>query len=626
MKRLLDKISSPDDLKKVRPEDLNRLAAEIRAYLLEVISVTGGHLSSNLGVVELTIALHYVFDSPYDKLVWDVGHQSYVHKILTGRKEALKTVRQYGGISGFTKRCESQHDVFDVGHSSTSISGALGYAVSRDIAKEDNSVVAIIGDGALTAGMALEALNNGSGLKSNFIVILNDNQMSISKNVGGLAQYLDTIRTGSVYQEIKNDVHKVLDKVPVVGKPITKVVKDVKEGIKQMLVPGMFFEEIGYTYLGPIDGHNIAQTIRVLKQARKIDGPVLVHLNTVKGKGYLHAERNPSKYHGIKPFETGSGESKVTSTPTHKTYGQILGDQLIDFVDRGEKVVAISAAMPSGTGLSEFSKKHPENFYDVGIAEQHAVTFAAGLGLNGIKPYIAIYSSFLQRAYDQVVHDICIQKVPAVFLLDRAGIVGEDGETHHGVFDLSFLNHMPNMTLMAPRDSQTYKAMLEYALTYNEGPIAIRYPKGEAPCMDVIGEAMTYGKSQKLIEGKKVAILSVGSMVETALSVAKILSKDKKNVTVVDAVFIKPIDTSMIDALVKKHKCLVVIEENTVIGGYGSEVLRYMATKGYKNQVILIGIEDEFVTHGSRGRLLKEIGLDSESVVNHLLEKVAIWQ
>lgn len=624
MKKLLDRVNDPSDLKRIRQEDLNRLAAEIRSYLIDVVSETGGHLSSNLGVVELTIALHYVFDSPYDKLVWDVGHQSYVHKILTGRKEALKTVRQYEGLSGFNKRKESEHDCFDVGHSSTSISGALGYAVGRDIAKEGNSVVAVIGDGALTAGMAYEALNNASRLKSNFIVILNDNQMSIAKNVGGIAQYLDKIRTGSIYNEIKSDVHRVLDKVPYVGQPISRAVKDIKDGIKQMLVPGMFFEEMGYTYLGPIDGHSIAQTITVLKQARKIDGPVLVHLNTVKGKGYHHAEKNPTEFHGVKPFESESGKARKSSGSKKRSYGDILGDKLCAYADAGESIVGITAAMPSGTGLTGFARKHPKQFFDVGIAEQHAVTFSAGLALQGIKPYVAIYSSFLQRAYDQLLHDVCIQNAPAVFLLDRAGVVGEDGETHHGVYDLSYLNHMPNMSVMAPRDGLMLEKMMDYSLTYSEGPLAIRYPKGPAEVLEVNDNApLEHGRSQILSVGKDIAIVAVGSMVTAAMQAADLMCSEGCEVTVVDAVFIKPVDRDRIISLAETHKIVAVLEENALIGGYGSEVLRVTAECECDSKVLQYGIEDIFIQHGPRQQLLEDCGLTAEKISEDLLKKAS---
>ncbi|MDF1617010.1 1-deoxy-D-xylulose-5-phosphate synthase [Petrocella sp. FN5] len=616
MFKILDKIHSPKALKSLDMNDLNRLSHEVRKYLVDVISVTGGHLSSNLGVVELTIGLHYVFNSPTDKLIWDVGHQSYVHKILTGRKEALKTVRQYQGLSGFPKRNESEHDCFDVGHSSTSISAAIGYAVARDMRKEDHSVVAIIGDGALTGGMAYEALNNGAQMKKNFIVILNDNQMSIGKNVGGMAEYLDTIRTGHVYKEIKHDVHKVLDHIPVIGKSLTKGVREIKDAFKQVFIPGMFFEEMGYTYLGPIDGHALPQIIKVLNQARRIEGPVLIHINTIKGKGYHHAEINPSKFHGTKPFITKNGEALVKKeVNTKKSYGELMGDKLIQYVKEGHKVAGITAAMPDGTGMTHFMKTCPKAFFDVGIAEQHGVTFAAGLGLSGIKPFVAIYSTFLQRAYDQVLHDVCIQKIPVVFMLDRAGLVGEDGETHQGVFDLSYLNHMPNMTVMAPMDSETFKDMMDFALTYMEGPIAIRYPKGEAPYYEYDKSPIAYGKSEVLEMGKEIAILAVGSMVDEAIKASAMV---ETAVTVVDARFVKPIDYDQIDRLANTHKHLLVAEENTMIGGYGSEVLRYVHRKGYDIKVEIMGIKDDFIEHGSRNKLMEVLGLTANHIAAYI--------
>lgn len=621
MNRYLDKIQEPYDIKKLNETQLNQLCAEIRSYLIEVVSETGGHLSSNLGVVELTVALHYVFNSPYDQIVWDVGHQSYVHKILTGRRDAMKTIRQYGGLSGFNKRHESEHDTFDVGHSSTSISAALGFASAREMNKEGNAVIAVIGDGALTAGMAYEALNNGSALKSNFIVLLNDNQMSIAPNVGGMALYLDKIRTGNIYNELKSDVHKVLDNVPVVGKGITRAVRDVKDGIKQMFIPGMFFEEMGYKYLGPVDGHDMHQVVTVLRQAKKIDGPVLIHMKTVKGKGYHHAELDPSKFHGVKPFVTTNGQCKTVNEKKRRSYGEILGDKLSDYVKEGHKIAAISAAMPAGTGLNKFAHNHPKNFFDVGIAEQHAVTFAAGMGLQGVKPFVAIYSSFLQRAYDQVLHDVCIQKVPVVFLLDRAGLVGEDGETHQGVFDLSYLSHMPNMTIMAPRDEAAFDKMLDYARTYDRGPIAIRYPKGPAPHLDMNRDReIIHGRGTILKEGGTVALLAIGAMVETAM--ATLDEPDMADITVADGVFIKPIDYRLIDHLAESHKAIVVVEENSRIGGYGSAVLDYVNSKGLETKVHILGIGDAFVPHGSRARLLKDTGLCSCGIADYIREKV----
>ena len=616
MSGLLDSINEPYDIKQYNEKQLEQLCGEIRDYLIEVVTETGGHLSSNLGVVELTVAMHYVFNSPYDQFVWDVGHQSYVHKILTGRREAMKTIRQYGGLSGFNKRHESPHDTFDVGHSSTSISAALGFAAARDLQKEGNSVIAVIGDGALTAGMAYEALNNASDLNTNLIVILNDNQMSIAPNVGGMAKYLDKIRTGTAYNALKDDVHKVLDKVPVLGKGITKAMRDVRDGLKQIFIPGMFFEEMGYTYLGPVDGHNMHEVIVALRQAKRIKGPVLIHMNTIKGKGYHHAELDPSKYHGIRPNGTGA-RPNMAKRPS---YGELMSRSLMTFKKRGENIVAISAAMPDGTGLKNFAKKYPESFFDVGIAEQHAVTFAAGIGLKGIKPFVAIYSSFLQRAYDQVLHDVCIQKVPVVFLLDRAGIVGEDGETHQGVFDYAYLNHMPGMTIMAPRDGAMMNQMMAFALEYNRGPIAIRYPKGPSANLEnTEAKEVLHGKGSVLKQGVGTALLAVGSMVETALAVAE---EDKfSHLSVADGIFIKPLDYQLVKCLAAGHDHLVVIEEGCRIGGYGSAVTQYVAENDLDVKVHVIGIEDRFIPHGTREQLLEDVGLTKDKIMDYLERK-----
>ncbi len=624
MGKLLDGVQSPYDIKNMNERQLNALCEEIRRYLIETVTETGGHLSSNLGVVELTVAMHYVFNSPYDQFVFDVGHQSYIHKILTGRKDAMKTIRQYGGISGFNKRHESEHDTFDVGHSSTSISAALGFAVARDLHKEGNAVLAVIGDGAMTAGMAFEALNNGANLKSNFIVILNDNQMSISPNVGGLAKYFDKIRTGTTYKNLKDDVHKVLDKIPLVGVGITKAVRDVRDGIKQIFIPGMFFEEMGYKYLGPIDGHDLHEVVTVLRQARKIDGPVLIHLNTVKGKGYHKAEKDPSKYHGIKPTVKANDLCHCAKDGLQipaQSYGEIMCQQLISYKKAGDDLTAITAAMPSGTGLTPFAKRYPVAFQDVGIAEQHAVTFAAGLGLKGVKPYVAIYSSFMQRAYDQVLHDVCIQKVPVVFLMDRAGIVGEDGETHQGVFDYAFMNHLPNMTIAAPRDGKMMVRLMDFAREYARGPIAIRYPKGSAPCLgDMPDREVLHGRGSILHQGMDIALLAVGSMVETALKVRH--TEGYGHITVADGVFIKPFDYNLVRQLAEEHNTLIVLEEGCRIGGYGSVITQYISDEGLDVDVRVLGIEDQFIPHGTRAELLELVGLSKERIITYIEEKV----
>ncbi len=625
MGKLLDQIKDPKDIKELDLVQLNTLSKEIRKYLVEVVSQSGGHLSSNLGVVELTIALHYCFNSPVDKIIWDVGHQSYVHKILTGRKEGLKTIRKLDGISGFPKRDESIHDAYDTGHSSTSISAALGFAKARDLSKGDNYVVSIIGDGALTGGLAFEALNNVASLDSNFIVILNDNQMSISENVGGISLYLDSIRTATLYNEVKEDVQKVLRKIPRYGEGFISAVRDVKDSIKQLFIPGMFFEEMGFTYLGPVDGHNIKQVMTVLNQAKKLHGPTLVHINTVKGKGYKYAEAFPTKFHGTKPFEKQSGHVKGCSEG--KSYSQVFGDQLVDMAKNNENIVAITAAMPEGTGLHEFSKKYPNRFFDVGIAEQHAVTFAGGLAVSGLKPYVAIYSSFLQRAYDPILHDICIQKLPVVFCVDRSGIVGEDGDTHQGIFDSSFLSHMPNMTIMAPKDGVELECMLKFTENYMDGPISIKYPRGgdsrdSSPSQDVL----IYGKSEKILEGKDIAIISVGTMYEQAYQVALKLQELGIQPTLMNARFIKPIDESLLKELAEQHSYIVVIEENVVSGGYGSEVSRLMSSYDKRPRMLLCGIENTFVRHGTRKQLFDECGLSEEKILAKIVAFCGLTQ
>ncbi len=615
---ILERINEPRDLKTLSLEELNILKEEIRHYLIEVVEENGGHLASNLGVVELTIALHYVFNSPVDSIIFDVGHQSYTHKILTGRREAMRTLRKKDGISGFNKRSESVHDAFGVGHSSTSISAALGFYYAKQMKGELGHVVSVIGDGAMTAGLAFEGLNNSGHLDKNFIVILNDNQMSIGQNVGGMSRYLNKIRTAKNYQDAKKDLKKAFDKVPVVGAPMKKVTKDLKDALKQVVVAGMMFEEMGYTYLGPIDGHNIKHIVTALKQAKRINGPVLVHLRTKKGKGHSLAESNPMKYHGVK---AGLRRMVNPSYPpadktSARTYGDILAKKLTDYKRSGSNIAAISAAMPHGTGLYDFGKKFQNSFFDVGIAEQHAVTFAAGLALNDVKPFVAIYSTFLQRAYDQILHDVCIQKAPVVFLLDRSGVVGEDGATHNGVYDISYLNHMPNMKILAPRDGAMFASMLDYAKDFNRGPIAIRYPKGEALELGYGVKDSLCGCGQFLKQGKKIAILAVGSMVELALQIAK--SDDVGDITVADAVFVKPIDYCLINRLADGHEHLIIIEENSIIGGYASSVMSYLNTTAYDIKVHPFGIPDKFLKHGSRSEVLNEIGLNVANLSKYI--------
>lgn len=620
MSKLLDSVHSPRDVKNLDMDQLNQLAKELREYLISVISDTGGHLSSNLGVVELTIALHYCFKSPYDKLIWDVGHQTYIHKILTGRKEDIKTIRKYKGLSGFPKRSESIHDVFETGHSTTSLSAALGFAKAREILKENNYVVPIIGDGSMTGGMAFEAMNNASRLHSNFIVILNDNQMSISENVGGLSSYLDSIRTGSVYKEMKEEVEKKLIKIPRIGKDVVKVIRDVKSSIKQLFIPGMLFEELGFTYLGPINGHNIPALIRTLNQAKRMNEPVLIHINTTKGKGFKPAELNPTKFHGTKPFHIESGKFKKKSCS--ESYSQVFGNKLVEMAKTNGQLVAISAAMPEGTGLSAYAKKYPNRFFDVGIAEQHAVTFAAGLASSGIRPVVALYSSFLQRAYDQIVHDVCMQKLPVIFAIDRAGLVGEDGETHQGVFDVSFLNHIPNMTILAPKHGVELEAMLDYATTY-DGPIAIRYPKGNASCnLELTQEPIVLGKSEWIRKGESVALISVGTMAETTVNVAKRLDQMGIHASVINARFIKPMDEQMIEEVANTHSMMIIIEENVLTGGYGSRVLQHVSDLEIGTRIVNIGIDDVFIEHGTREQQLKMCKLDEDGLYERILPHV----
>jgi 1-deoxy-D-xylulose-5-phosphate synthase len=617
---ILDKINSPKDIKNLEINDLNRLAKELRKYLISVVSETGGHLSSNLGVVELTLALHYCFNSPYDKLIWDVGHQTYIHKIITGRKEELKTIRQFKGLSGFPKRIESEHDVFETGHSTTSISAALGFVKAREILKQNNYVVPIIGDGSMTGGMAFEALNNAGRLNSNFILILNDNQMSISKNVGGLSSYLDTIRTDTVYKEMKEEVEKALTRIPKIGKDVVKVVRDVKSSIKQLVIPGMLFEELGFTYLGPVDGHNITALIKTLNKAKRLDEPVIIHIKTTKGKGFKPAEINPTKYHGAKPFYIEDGKYKNISS--EDTYSKVFGNTLVNIASKNDKLVTITAAMPEGTGLDNFSKKYPDRFFDVGIAEQHAVTFAAGLASSGLKPVVALYSSFLQRAYDQVLHDVCMQNLPVVFAIDRAGLVGADGETHQGVFDISFLNHMPNMTIVAPKNKKELESMLEYVVDFNS-PIAIRYPKGKASCeLEEFNDDIVYGKSEIIKKGEKIAILSVGTLAKTAYNTAIKLQEKGINCSVINTRFIKPIDIEMIEEIASSHEYIFVIEENVISGGYGSNVTRLVSEINGKSKVVCIGIKDEFIEHGSREQLIQLCQLDEQGIYNSIISTI----
>lgn len=604
-------INSPDDIKELNNDELSFLADEIRTFLINKVSKTGGHLASNLGVVELTLAIHKIFQTDLDQVVWDVGHQSYVHKIITGRKEEFDTLRKLGGLAGFPKTSESRHDSFNTGHSSTSISAALGIARARDLMKEKYSVIAVIGDGAMTGGMAYEALNDAARYTSNFIVILNDNEMSIAQNVGGMSRYLSKLRTDPFYTKTKEDIENFLDRMPKFSKKARRVISKLKGTVKYIFTPGIFFEQLGYKYYGPVDGHNIDEISKALIAAKKIKGPVLVHINTQKGKGYSFAEESPDRFHGIAPFEVETGETYGSSVPD---YSEVFGDTLCTLAASDERIVAISAAMAKGTGLFRFSTELQSRFFDVGIAEQHAVTSAAGMAVKGLIPVVAIYSSFLQRAYDQIIHDVAAQKLHVVFAVDRAGIVGEDGETHQGVFDLSYLSHIPNLTVMAPADYYELRQMLDYSINGQKGPIAIRYPRGRGK--EWLGERVPLeaGKSAVVRNGEKVCVLAVGSFVETALQASEILLKSNINIQVVSARFIKPIDEELVLKIADEFDYIITLEDNTRSGGYGSKVLEFMNGRGINKKITIIGLPDEFIPHGPRSELLKKLGLDAETI------------
>lgn len=614
---MLERIQKENDIKQLNEEELVVLADEIRQFLIEKVSKTGGHLASNLGVVELTMAMHLVFDLPKDKIIWDVGHQSYAHKILTGRRDGFDTLRTYGGMSGFPKRKESPCDAFDTGHSSTSISAGLGYVEARDMQDEDYHVISVIGDGSLTGGMAYEALNNASHLKKNFIIVLNDNHMSISENVGGMSKYLARIRTGDFYNGLKKSVTNVLHQVPGIGDSMIEKIRRTKSSIKQLVVPGMFFEDMGITYLGPIQGHDIHGLCDAFREATKINGPVLLHVLTKKGKGYEPAENEPSKFHGVAPFDIATGE--VLATKEKDTYTDVFGKVMCDEASRNEKIAAITAAMADGTGLAKFRKLYPKQFFDVGIAEAHAVTFAAGLAAGGVKPVFAVYSSFLQRAYDQIIHDVALQNLPVVFAIDRAGLVGSDGETHQGVFDLSFLSHIPNMTVMAPKHKWELADMVRFALQF-EGPIAVRYPRGTAyDGFEEYREPIVYGKSEMIYEEKEIALLSVGHMFEETVKVYENLKNEGYSCSLVNARFVKPVDGEMIERLAKNHKLIAVIEENVQTGGFGEHVLEYASRNQLDVRVIPMALPDYYVEHGNVNVLRKETMTDSQSLTQRVV-------
>ncbi len=614
---LLEQINQVNDIKKLDKSEWEPLAQEIRDFLIEKISVSGGHLASNLGVVELTMAMHLAFDFPEDQVVWDVGHQSYTHKLLTGRRAGFEDLRKYGGMSGFPKRKESDCDCFDTGHSSTSISAGIGLVKARDLLGEDRSVISVIGDGALTGGMAFEALNNASQLKSNFIIVLNDNQMSIAENVGGISQYLNGIRTAEGYNHFKEGLQNTLEKIPVYGEGLVRQLKKTKSGLKQLVIPGMYFENMGITYLGPVDGHNIEQLIRTFHDAKRIRHAVLIHVCTQKGKGYAPAERHPSRFHGAEPFIIDTGLPKHKRTKAN--YTDIFSTVMRKIGDRDDKVVAITAAMPDGTGLKRFRNMFPDRFFDVGIAEQHAVTFAAGLAAGGMKPVVAVYSSFLQRAYDQILHDVCIQNLHVVFAIDRAGLVGSDGETHQGIFDLSYLSSIPNMTIMAPKNKWELSDMLKFALDY-DGPIALRYPRGEAyDGLQEFRAPVVCGKSEAVYEESDIALVAVGSMVKTAEQVRMILKDTGYSCTLINARFVKPIDEDMLEELSRAHSLVVTLEENVRNGGYGDHVLEYVSDRRLPLKVLNIALPDEYVEHGNVSLLYKEVGLDPETIAKQII-------
>ena len=615
MYKYLDKVNSPNDIKMMTTNEIDLLAKDIRKFLVRSISQTGGHLASNLGIVELTLALHKVFNSPKDKIVWDVGHQSYVHKIITGRKEDFVSLRKFEGLSGFPKENESPHDIFDTGHSSTSISIAQGIACARDIKNEDDKVIAVIGDGSITGGMALEALNHLGYTKTNMIVILNDNEMSIDKNVGGMARHLSGIIRNSTVNKVKNEVEKILN-ITKAGNILSKTANKVKDGIMSSFTPqeSEFFDSLGIKYYGPIDGHNIDELIYMLNIVKDYNGPVLLHVITKKGKGYRFAEEQPDKYHGVSKFDITQGVKSSNSI----SISQQIGKKLTSMASKDERIVAITAAMPSGTGLNIFEEQYPNRYYDVGIAEQHATTFAAGLAKSGMKPYFAVYSSFLQRAYDQLIHDVCITKKPVTFLIDRAGLVGNDGETHHGMFDLSYLNTVPNITVMAPKDSEELDLMLDLSLELNE-PVAIRYPRGNTYYLNKGSyQPIKKGSFEIIDEGKETVVLAIGTMVKHALEAKQILLKENINPTIVNARFLKPIDEELLHSLLKSHKSVVTIEDNVKSGGFGSKINQFIIDNNYDNRIENISLPDEFIQHGDIDALYDIVGLSAIGIANKI--------
>ncbi len=620
---LLSGINSPSDLKKLEPEDLSQLASELRETIISTVSKTGGHLASSLGVVELTIVLHYIFDTPSDKIIWDVGHQAYAHKLLTGRRDSFHTLRQEGGISGFPKREESEYDSFDVGHSSTSISAALGMAKARDLRGGKNKVIAVIGDGSMTAGLAFEGLNHAGHLDTDLIVILNDNEMSISQNVGGLSSYLNRIMTGYFYNKFRKETESFLKHIPKIGGSMADLARRAEESFKNLIVPGMLFEELGFKYFGPIDGNDLGFLIDTLNNIKILNGPILLHLVTKKGKGYKPAEERPDEFHGVGSFDIATG--KATKLGEKRSFTDVFGDALLKLAGKNDGILAITAAMPQGTGLERFGKELPGRFFDVGIAEQHALTFAAGLACEGYKPVVVVYSTFMQRAYDQILHDVCLQKLPVVIALDRSGIVGADGPTHHGLFDFSYLRHIPNMVVMAPKDGGELAEMLKGALSWGE-PVSIRYPRGSVPDLEIkdkveVTKELEKGRGEVLKDGKDICIVAIGSTVYPALSAAEELEGEGIRAAVLNARFVKPLDADIIISEARKSGKLITVEENVLQGGFGSAILEMLEERGINDiKIKRLGIPDKFIEHGSQDSLRKRYGIDKEGIVKAVKE------
>ncbi|MDO8444739.1 MAG: 1-deoxy-D-xylulose-5-phosphate synthase [Deltaproteobacteria bacterium] len=617
---LLQDINSPKDLKKLKPEELSQLSEELRDAIISTVSKTGGHLASSLGVVELTIALHYLFDAPVDKIIWDVGHQAYAHKLLTGRRDSFHTLRQEGGISGFPKRDESEYDCFDVGHSSTSISAALGMAKARDLRGDRNKVIAVIGDGSMTAGLAFEGLNHAGHLDTDLIVILNDNEMSISQNVGGLSSYLNRIMTGHFYNKFRKETESFLKHIPKFGGPMLELARKAEESFKNLIVPGMLFEELGFKYFGPIDGHDLNSLMETLSNIKDLNGPILLHVITRKGKGYKPAEERPDEFHGVGSFDIATG--KATKLGDSRSFTDVFGDAIVELAREDDGILAITASMPQGTGLEKFGKEFPARFFDVGIAEQHAFTFAAGLACEGYKPVVALYSTFLQRAYDQVLHDVCLQKLPVVMALDRGGIVGADGPTHHGLFDFSFLRHIPNMVVMAPKDEEELRRMLKSAFSFGL-PASIRYPRGSVYGVKADKEVreLEIGKGEVLRDGEDVCIVAIGSTVYPAIIAAQELEKEGIKAAVINARFVKPLDADLITDMAGKTGKIITVEENVLQGGFGSAILEMLEEKGISGiKVKRLGIPDKFVEHGGQDALRKRYGIDKDGIVKAVRE------